>query len=134
MRGIKPEIWTDSKFVRLSPLARLLFIGLWNHACDNGHVEDDAVELKIRLLPLDNCDINALLDEIAATGQIERTDGWLKVPKLPVHQRIDLRYLTLCARCADDPETVFSDADKRVRTTGAQRAHDGHPKEKVRGR
>ena len=36
IRTVKPDIWTDEKFVELSPLARLLFIGLWNFADDEG--------------------------------------------------------------------------------------------------
>ena len=64
IRGIKPETWSDEKIVALSPLARLLFIGSWNWACDNGHIEDSPIQLKIRILPADNCDVNELMDEI----------------------------------------------------------------------
>lgn len=113
IRGIKPDTWTDAKFVRLTPLARLLFIGMWNLACDNGHVEDDAVQLKIRLLPIDNADIDTLVDEMVTTGQVERHDGFLKVVKLADHQHIDLFWLTLCEHCPDDPNAVFTEADKK---------------------
>ena len=40
IRPVHPDIWTDDDFVSVSPWARLLFIGLWNFACDNGHIED----------------------------------------------------------------------------------------------
>ena len=30
IRAIHPEFWTDEKVVEGSPLARLLFIGMWN--------------------------------------------------------------------------------------------------------
>jgi hypothetical protein len=115
IRGIKPETWTDDKFVQLSPLARLLFIGMWNLACDNGHVEDNAVQLKIRLLPLDACEIPALVDEMVATGQVERHDGYLKVIKLSEHQKIDLWWLTLCEWCEQDQDKTFQASDKRTK-------------------
>src|SRR5690349_8386566 len=38
IRAVKPEFWTDDEIVELSAFARLLYIGLWNLACDNGHV------------------------------------------------------------------------------------------------
>jgi hypothetical protein len=115
IRGIKPETWTDDKFVQLSPLARLLFIGMWNLACDNGHVEDNAVQLKIRLLPLDPCDVAALVDELIVTGQVERHDGFLKVIKLSEHQKIDLWWLTLCEWCEQDAHRTFNASDKRAK-------------------
>ena len=138
IRGIKPETWTDDKFVRLSPLARLLFIGMWNLACDNGHVEDNAVQLKMRLLPMDACDVIELVDEMVETGQVERADGWLKVVNLVEHQRApDRRFLTLCERCAHDEHAVYIDSDKLPRSASkagpqaassasTQRAHGEH--------
>lgn len=113
IRGIKPETWTDDKFVQLSPLARLLFIGMWNLACDNGHVEDNAVQLKIRLLPMDQADISELVGEMIATGQVERHDGYLKVIKLPEHQQIKGHWLTLCEWCDHDPCNTFSASDRK---------------------
>lgn len=132
MRGVKPEIWTDEKFVSVSPLARLLFIGMWNHACDNGHVDSSPVQLKMRVLPMDNCDVPALIDELLEVGLIERQGGCLKVTNLAVHQRIDFRWLTLCDHCAHDENAVFTEEDRKGRKgqsdanpTGPQRAPDG---------
>lgn len=124
IRGIKPETWTDDKFVRLSPLARLLFIGMWNLACDNGHVEDNAVQLKIRLLPMDSCDVGALVDEMVDTGQVERHDGYLKVVKLAEHQAIDLYWLTLCEWCEQDEHKTFNPSDKKGRKSASSLAQD----------
>lgn len=118
MRGFKPEIWTDDKFVQLSPLARLLFMGMWNYACDNGHVEDKPIQLKIRLLPADDCDVTTLIDEIVSQGMAKRAKGVITIPKLPLHQRLDKRYFTTCSHCAPDG-----------RTTGARSEPDGHPRD-----
>lgn len=130
MRGIKPETFTDDKFLQLSPLARLLFIGMWTEACDNGHVEDNAVQLKVRLLPMDSCNVSDLLAEIINTGQVARHDGYLKVVKLTEHQRIDRRYLLFCEWCEHDEHTTFTHESRKPRTAdtaSAQSAHDGHP-------
>lgn len=124
IRALKPDTWTDDKFVRLSPLARLLFMGMWTLACDNGHVEDNHVQLKIRLLPMDDCKVADLLDEMVATGQVEQHDGYLKVTKLAEHQKPDLRFLALCEWCEHDVHTTYTPDDKRPRSKGARRAPD----------
>lgn len=123
MRGIKPETFTDDKVLRLSPLARWLFIGMWTEACDNGHVEDNLVQLKIRLLPMDDCRVSDLVDEVLETGQVTRGDGYLKVVNLPQHQNIDKRYLRLCEWCGHDVHAVFTDTDKPPRPSRAQGGH-----------
>ena len=127
MRGIKPETFTDDKVLRLTPLARWLFVGMWTHACDNGHVEDNAVQLKVRILPMDACDVDSLVDELLTTGQVERHDGYLKVVKLSEHQRIDRRFLLFCEWCEHDEHTTFTPDDKTPRTTSTPRVHDVQP-------
>ncbi|WP_163168085.1 hypothetical protein [Arthrobacter sp. Alg241-R88] len=127
IRGIKPETWTDDKFVQLSPLARLLFIGMWNLACDNGHVEDNAVQLKIRLLPMDPCTVPALVDEMVLTGQVERHEGYLKVIKLAEHQHIDMRWLSICEWCEHDEHSAYKPTQKKPRKASAPSALDEQP-------
>jgi hypothetical protein len=92
--------------VRLSPFARLLYIGMWNFTlCDHGHVADDAMKLKLQILPMDNIDIDALLEEIMAQGRVVRVadgDGrtYLLVKRFEDHQKIDPRWKTRCPACA----------------------------------
>jgi hypothetical protein len=112
-RLVRPEIWTDAKFVSLSPLARLLFVGMWNFACDNGHVDHNPLELKMRILPADSCDIPDLLDEVLATGMVITKDDYLKIPKLAEKQPLDLRYLQFCDACNSDPNTHYQRSDKK---------------------
>lgn len=111
-RQIHPEIWTDDKFVTISPLARLLFIGMWNFACDNGHLDDSELQLKMRVLPAEDCDVSALLDEIVNSGMVARADGHLKVVNLSEKQALDLRYLVLCDHCEHDENARYSEEDK----------------------
>ena len=75
IRTIKPEFWSDDKVTSCSPLARLLFIGLWNFADDEGRMDDAPRQIKARVLPSDEATIqgvDALLGELAEAGLIER--------------------------------------------------------------
>lgn len=116
-RHLKPDFFTDKRIVTVSPLARLLYQGLWCYAADCGHLDDEPVEFKMRILPADSCDVNQLLNELAAEGRIERVDGVIHLPTLRRHGRVDKRYETLCDACkARNNHTVT--------TTGPRSDHD----------
>ena len=121
MRGIKPETFTDDKILQISPLARWLFIGMWTQACDNGHVEDNPIQLKVRLLPMDNCDTKELVEELVNVGLVKRLDGHLSIPNLPHHQKIDRRFLVFCDACDSDPDVKFYPKDKLERSSSKRR-------------
>ena len=72
IRSIHPGLWTDDEFVCLSPMARLLFIGLWNECDDGGCFEWKPLRLKMRVLPADNIDIDAVLAELIQGNCIMR--------------------------------------------------------------
>ena len=116
IRGFKPDLWTDEDFVELSPFARLLWLGLWNYSCDNGHVADKPKQIKMRVLPTDDVNCAELLREIESQGLIERADGWITTPKLTHHQKVDRRYFTTCEKdgCDAPPETVSQRESRRV--------------------
>ena len=71
IRTVKPEFWTDSKVVALSPYARLLFIGAWNFADDYGCLPADAMQLRLRVLPADQVDAEQLVSELLEAGVLE---------------------------------------------------------------
>jgi hypothetical protein len=96
IRPLHPDIWTDEDFISLSPWARLLFMGLWNHACDNGHLEDRSNTIKLRILPADDVNAADLLREIEAAGLIHRADGWVTIPGAATRWRVDKRYFKGC--------------------------------------
>lgn len=104
IRTIKPEFWTDPVMVRLSPLARLFYIGTWNFAmCDQGHLEDDPFRLKLQILPAEDCDASALIDELVDAGRLVRMevegDAYLHVRTLADHQKVDGRWAPRCPVC-----------------------------------
>lgn len=95
IRTIKPEIWTDEKFVALSPLARLLFMGLLNFVDDEGRAQYSPSRFKLQILPADSADASALLGEIRREGMIIVYDfegkEYLQVCNFTKHQKVDKR-------------------------------------------
>lgn len=72
IRSVHPGLFTDEAFVSASPLARLLWIGIWTECDDQGAFEWKPITLKMRLLPVDNADVAALLDELAQLDMVRR--------------------------------------------------------------
>lgn len=72
IRTIKPTFFTSEDICKLTPLARLLFQGLWVEADKEGYLADKPFQLKTRILPADACDVDALLWDLAEGGLIAR--------------------------------------------------------------
>lgn len=126
-RHLKTEFWTDKNIVQLTPLARLLYLGLWNYAHDCGHLDDEPLELKMRLLPADNCDVDELLQELADHGRIIRKGGVLDLPKLAEHQKPDKRWFTRCDPCKKAHEHAEATTSKGGQSTpNTTRPPSGH--------
>jgi hypothetical protein len=127
IRGFKPDLWTDEDFVEVSPFARLLWMGMWNFACDNGHLADKSKQIKMRVLPTDDVNCAELLRELESQGLITRADGWITVPNLPRHQKVDRRYFTTCLKDGcEQPEGDSQRETRRAHTetpAGARRDH-----------
>lgn len=69
IRTIKPEFWTDEKVLGVGPMARLLFIGMWNFADDYGRMEYSPISLKAKIFPGDSIsadDVRELLSQLKA--------------------------------------------------------------------
>lgn len=71
-RNIKPGLFKNEDLAECSFPARLLFPGLWLMADREGRLEDRVKRIKAELLPYDDVDIDALLNELAEGGFIER--------------------------------------------------------------
>lgn len=95
IRSIKPEFWTDEKVVAISPLARLVFIGLWNFVDDYGRAPYSPHRLKMQILPADAADIAEILGEIRRNNLIKvyEVDGkeYFEVCGFVKHQKVDKR-------------------------------------------
>lgn len=67
IRTIKPEFWTAEQVLDCSPLARLLFIGMWNFCDDGGNHPASLKTIKAEVFPGDDInsdDIRRLIDEL----------------------------------------------------------------------
>jgi len=89
-RNIKPGFFRNADLVELPYEARLLFIGLWTIADRKGRLEDRPKQIKMELFPADNLDCDALLDELAQIGVVERYQHgdkrYLQVVNFEKHQ------------------------------------------------
>lgn len=72
IRSIHPGIFTDEAFMQASPHARLLVIGLWCEAWDDGVFEWKPLTLKARIFPVDTVEVTALLDELSGLDFLRR--------------------------------------------------------------
>lgn len=72
IRSVHPELFTDEGFCSLSPLARLLNIGIWTLCDDHGVFEWKPFGMKITILPIDNADIPTLLKELETNNQVTK--------------------------------------------------------------
>lgn len=92
IRTIKPEFFTSEDIVSLSPLARLLYVALWCEADKEGRMVWKPKTFKMRYLPADDCDINALCDEIVGAGLVRLYgDLYAVIPAFKSHQHINPR-------------------------------------------
>lgn len=64
-RTIKPDFFADDEIASVSPLARILFTGLWCMADRAGRLEDKPRKIKAMILPYDDCDVDELLEELS---------------------------------------------------------------------
>jgi uncharacterized phage protein (TIGR02220 family) len=73
IRTVKPEFWANEQVMDCSPMARLLFIGLWNFCDDGGNHPASSKTIKAEIFPGDDItstSVQELLDELASNSLI----------------------------------------------------------------
>lgn len=89
-RNIKPGFFKNDLLAECHPLARILFIGLWCEADREGRLENRPKRIKAGCLPYDECDVEALLGELAERGFITRYEvngsQYIAIPEFVKHQ------------------------------------------------
>lgn len=94
-RILHPGFFQNEVLAELSPLARLLFAGLWTLADREGRLEDRPRRIKAALLPWDDCDAHDLLASLHAREFIDRyeVDGeaYIQIRKFDKYQKPHLR-------------------------------------------
>lgn len=71
-RNIKPGFFKNEDLAEIEPLGRILFAGLWCMADREGRLEDRPKRIKVEILPYDSCNINRLLEVLAAAKFVTR--------------------------------------------------------------
>ncbi|MGY4614791.1 hypothetical protein ACVWZ4_000018 [Bradyrhizobium sp. USDA 4472] len=94
-RTIKPEFWSSEQVMECSPIARLMFIGIWNFADDAGRCSYSPKTIKAQIFPGDDITvetIRGMVDELSSNGLVRLyvVDGkeYLQVTGWH-HQKID---------------------------------------------
>lgn len=96
IRSVKPEFWASEQVMECSPMARLMFIGLWNFCDDAGNHVASAKTIKAEIFPGDDIssvDVQRMLDELSSNGLIafytNDSKAYLHVTGWKKHQKID---------------------------------------------
>jgi hypothetical protein len=68
---LNPEFWLDEEVARISPHARLLYMGLWG-ICDDNYatLPDKQGWIKVQVFPYESVSIPQLLGELEGIGKI----------------------------------------------------------------
>ena len=74
-RNIKPSFFVNDDLARITPLGRLLFIGLWTIADREGRLKDKPEKIKVQVLPYDKVNVNQLLQDLHDAGFILRYEA-----------------------------------------------------------
>lgn len=120
IRTIKPEFFTSGDILKLSPLARLLYIALWCEADRDGRMKWDTETLKYRYLPKEseNNQINSLIEELQAIDLVVIYEVgnkvYAEIPTFSEHQVINNRETVSAI-----PQRV-KDASPRVKAEGKE--------------
>jgi hypothetical protein len=70
IRSVHPKLLTDEAWVALTDKAKWFLIGLWMECDDAGNFEWKPLTLKMRIMPADNGDVLAILQELLAADFI----------------------------------------------------------------
>lgn len=115
IRTIKPEFWTDEAISSCSIPARLMFVGTWNFADDEGNLEKSFVQLKAKIFPIDSIDVRPLMAELLTHGLLIEYSlngkNYLHIKGFSKHQLINRPSAPQCPVYEDSMRThgVFND-------------------------
>ncbi|QLQ11157.1 MAG: hypothetical protein HZY75_13240 [Nocardioidaceae bacterium] len=133
IRTIKPDFWTDEAVVELDFADRLLFIGLWNFADDQGYLDYRPKRVKMQVFPADDYDVVAGLKRLwesslvslytSNQGLIVYINGWDKHQRVsnPAKERFSSADLHVCG----DFDTAVQSPREDSRVLGKGREGKG---------
>jgi hypothetical protein len=94
-RNIKPGFFKNEYLAECSPLARLLFAGLWCMADREGRLEYRPKRIKAEILPYDSCSIEKMVDELCSKNFVQlysvNGDNYINIINFHKHQNPHVR-------------------------------------------
>lgn len=138
IRTIKPEFWEDEKIGKLPLQARLLYIGTWNIADDNGVLRGNIAWIKSQVFPYDENlrigEVKGWIDALVKARMLipflYREESYYVIRTFRSHQRIDTRYSNelipneiLTEILPHDETTTSTQRDHDECTTSTRRDH-----------
>lgn len=122
IRTIKPEFFTSDDVCALSPLARLLYVGLWCEADREGRFVWAPRTFKRRYLPEDDCNIDAICEELRDAGLVALYgDTLAHIPTFSKHQHVNPRE----AASTLPPPDGDASGTRQARVSDAQVGREG---------
>ncbi|WP_313382838.1 hypothetical protein [Pantoea sp.] len=109
-RNIKPGFFTNDELAECSPLARLLFAGLWTIADKEGRLDDRPKKIKALVLPFDNVDCDDCLKQLHDRQFINRYsvegNAYIQISNWKKHQNPHCKEAPseIPEPCASQPE------------------------------
>jgi hypothetical protein len=89
-RNIKPGFFKNENLAELSPLTRILFIGLWCIADREGRLEDRPKRIRAEILPYDDGSVEQMLQDLHDAGFVQRytvgDQGYIGISNFAKHQ------------------------------------------------
>jgi hypothetical protein len=113
-RNIKPAFFKNDILAECSPMARLLYIGLWCIADREGRLELRPKRIRAEIFPYENCKIESLLEELRKSGFIiayKFDDNlYLEIPTFIQHQNCHIKEAasTIPAPCEHESCTILA--------------------------
>lgn len=96
IRSVRPEFFADPTLADLSHAARILYIGLWCIADDDGRGEWLPKQIDGQIFPLETVNIHALLEQLVSSERVVRyTDGdrdYFYIPTFTKYQKPNRKY------------------------------------------
>ena len=121
-RNIKPGFFKNETLAECSPLARLLFAGLWCLADRAGRLEDRPKRIRAEVLPYDDGNVDDMLAELQEAGFILRyvaaEQRFIQVESFTKHQN---------PHCREPESTIPAPDEHRACTVQEQREHRTGP-------
>lgn len=116
-RNIKPGFFENEVLAELPIAARLLFIGLWTLADREGRLEDRPKKIKLQLMPMDDVDVDDLLDQLERGEMIVRYEAeglrYIQVLNFSKHQSPHCKEQASTIPAPDMPGACPVHAEKR---------------------